>query len=348
MLVITAFILILCLSLPFIKNKLNSHLIRRICALSFLCASVLNFNTLIYIQKIGSGIGLFNGLFKLNFITIVISLILTLLSAILVIVWPKLKENSFKYADFNYYNDLKNSKIKIPSSAYALEDLKSSLFIKGVKNFQESISTLPNKIETTYIFSYNNVSKFNNSSANPSVEREYCLIVLFNILGALFLVSSNDLISIYLSIELQSFGLYILATLYKEKLSATSAGLKYFLLGGLSSCIILLGSGLIYTYTGLTNLESIYTLISIFSNSSYSMDVTYLVDNNQLQKLISLPGLPGWGINQFYMFFPVVDIDFKSYQSISSTANDLKGISIGFLLIFSGFLFKVAASPFHN
>ena len=50
----------------------------------------------------------------------------------------------------------------------------------------------------------------------------------------------------YLSIELQSFGLYILATLYKDSDKATSAGLKYFLLGGLSSCIILLGAGLIY------------------------------------------------------------------------------------------------------
>ena len=71
----------------------------------------------------------------------------------------------------------------------------------------------------------------------------------------------------YLSIELQSFGLYVLTTLYKEKYSASSAGLKYFLLGGLSSCIILLGSGLIYNYTGLTNLESIYNLASIYLDS---------------------------------------------------------------------------------
>jgi NADH-ubiquinone oxidoreductase chain 2 len=69
----------------------------------------------------------------------------------------------------------------------------------------------------------------------------------------------------YLSIELQSFGIYILASLYRDSESATSAGLKYFLLGGLSSCIILLGAGLIYTFTGLTKFESIYSLISVFS-----------------------------------------------------------------------------------
>jgi NADH-ubiquinone oxidoreductase chain 2 len=71
----------------------------------------------------------------------------------------------------------------------------------------------------------------------------------------------------YLSIELQSFGLYILATLYRDYESATASGLKYFLLGALASCFILLGAGLIYSYTGLTNFESIYSLISVFSIS---------------------------------------------------------------------------------
>jgi len=95
---------------------------------------------------------------------------------------------------------------------------------------------------------------------------EYSLIILFSILGASLLVSSADLVSMYLSIELQSFGIYILASLYRNSESATSAGLKYFLLGGLSSCIILLGAGLIYTYTGLTKFESIYSLISVSNN----------------------------------------------------------------------------------
>ena len=86
---------------------------------------------------------------------------------------------------------------------------------------------------------------------------------MFSVLGASLLISSSNLISMYLSIELQSFAVYILSTLYRNSESATSAGLKYFLLGSLASCFILLGSGLIYTYTGLTNLESIYNLISV-------------------------------------------------------------------------------------
>ena len=60
---------------------------------------------------------------------------------------------------------------------------------------------------------------------------EYSLIVIFSTFGASLLVSSADLISLYLSIELQSFGVYILSTLFKDSFSSSIAGLKYFLLG---------------------------------------------------------------------------------------------------------------------
>jgi NADH-ubiquinone oxidoreductase chain 2 len=89
---------------------------------------------------------------------------------------------------------------------------------------------------------------------------------LFTSLGSSLLVSTADIVSMYLSIELQSFGLYILPTIFRDSYFATSAGLKYFLLGGLSSCLILLGGGLIYSFTGLTNFESIYSLISVSEN----------------------------------------------------------------------------------
>jgi NADH-ubiquinone oxidoreductase chain 2 len=94
------------------------------------------------------------------------------------------------------------------------------------------------------------------------MQNQYSLIVLFSILGGTLLMSSLDLLSMYLCIELQSFSLYILATLNKNRLSATAAGLKYFLLGSLSSCFILLGAAIIYSYTGLTHFESIRSLLS--------------------------------------------------------------------------------------
>ena len=92
---------------------------------------------------------------------------------------------------------------------------------------------------------------------------EYPLILLFIINGALFLVCTSDLVSIFLSIELQSYGLYLLSTIYRNSELATSGGLTYFLLGGLSSCFILLASSLLYSNSGTTNLDGLYVITSL-------------------------------------------------------------------------------------
>lgn len=97
---------------------------------------------------------------------------------------------------------------------------------------------------------------------------EYALIIVFILCGSVFLISTGDLISIFLSIELQSYGLYIICTLYRDSESATASGLTYFLLGGLSSCFILLGSALLYANSGTTNLDNIYVIATI--SESYS------------------------------------------------------------------------------
>lgn len=95
---------------------------------------------------------------------------------------------------------------------------------------------------------------------------EYPLILLFVVSGAIFLMSTNDLVSIFLSIELQSYGLYLLSTIYRNSELATTGGLIYFLLGGLSSCFILLGTSLLYANSGTTNLDGIYIITSISDN----------------------------------------------------------------------------------
>jgi NADH-ubiquinone oxidoreductase chain 2 len=92
---------------------------------------------------------------------------------------------------------------------------------------------------------------------------EYPLIILFVVTGALFLVSSSDLVSIFLAIELQSYGLYLLSSVHRNTLFGLSGGLMYFLLGSLSSCFILLGTGLLYTNSGTTYLDGIYIITSI-------------------------------------------------------------------------------------
>jgi len=92
---------------------------------------------------------------------------------------------------------------------------------------------------------------------------EYPLILLFVISGATFLMSTNDLVSIFLSIELQSYGLYLLSTIYRNSELSTTGGLIYFLLGGLSSCFILLGTSLLYANSGTTSLDGLYIINSI-------------------------------------------------------------------------------------
>jgi NADH-ubiquinone oxidoreductase chain 2 len=94
---------------------------------------------------------------------------------------------------------------------------------------------------------------------------EYPLIIFFIVMGSILLISCSDLISLFLSIELQSYGLYLLCAMYRNSESSTSASLTYYLLGGLASCFILLGIGLIYANLGVTNLDSFFIVNSLFN-----------------------------------------------------------------------------------
>lgn len=127
------------------------------------------------------------------------------------------------------------------------------VFVKEHSSFNDLIST---------DFDYNRESISNKTGEQFRII-EYALIVVFILCGAVFLMSTGDLISVFLSIELQSYGLYILSTLYRDSESSTASGLTYFLLGGLSSCFILLGSALLYVNSGTTNLDNIYIISSI-------------------------------------------------------------------------------------
>jgi NADH-ubiquinone oxidoreductase chain 2 len=211
--------------------KISPLLLIRVTSIILLYAAALSFNAM-YIQAIGSGLGIYSGLFQVTSVSQAIDVFLFTIGALVLLPW----------APANIFSG----------------------------------------------------SRGNTNTAIPSIP-EYSLIILFTTCGATFLLSSADLVSMYLSIELQSFAVYILAALYRDSESATSAGLKYFLLGGLSSGLILLGSALVYAYTGLTSFEGIYTLLSVSSLDDITAPVT-----------------------------------------------------IGLTITVVGFLFKVAAAPFHN
>ena len=86
---------------------------------------------------------------------------------------------------------------------------------------------------------------------------EYPLLLLFSVLGMFLMISSNDLISFYLGLELQSLALYILASIDKDNLKSNESGIKYFVLSALSSGLLLYGCSLLYGFTGSTNFEEI-------------------------------------------------------------------------------------------
>ena len=86
---------------------------------------------------------------------------------------------------------------------------------------------------------------------------EYPIIILLSILGMFIMVSSNDLILFYLGLELQSLALYILASIDRDNIKSSEAGVKYFVLSALSSGLLLYGCSLVYGFTGSTNFEEI-------------------------------------------------------------------------------------------
>src|ERR1700759_2985825 len=235
MILVSILIYILAMSLSK-ENQLSPIFLTRIASLVLISAEPSTLPAL-YVQSIGSGIGIYCGLSQITNTTLIIESFFYVIASIILLGWGLIYKVKNK---LNLESLNKDTNLNI------------SFLLKYKSNNKENIS---------YV----------NTISISKEARDYSLIALFSILGSSFLISSADILSMYLSLELQSFGLYILASIYRESSDATSAGLKYFLLGGLSSCIILLGVSLLYSITGLTSFDSIYNLLSVFSNSSLSI-----------------------------------------------------------------------------
>jgi NADH-quinone oxidoreductase subunit N len=79
---------------------------------------------------------------------------------------------------------------------------------------------------------------------------EYTVLALFAAVGMLMMISANSLISLYVALELQSLPLYVMTAFHRDRLRASEAGLKYFVLGALASGILLYGCSMVYGFTG--------------------------------------------------------------------------------------------------
>lgn len=136
---------------------------------------------------------------------------------------------------------------------------------------------------------------------------EYIVIILFAILGLFLLCSSNDLITAYLAIELQSLSFYILAAFKKDSTYSVESGLKYFILGAFSSGLFLFGSSLIYGITGSVNFEDFKDLFF------WVFPGTVVADNFQSQIDLVNIGKESFDTSllQFALIFILISLFFK-------------------------------------
>ena len=92
---------------------------------------------------------------------------------------------------------------------------------------------------------------------NNLMKFEYPILIGLAVVGMMMMVSAGDLMSLYMGIELQSLALYVIAAFNRDSIRSTEAGLKYFVLGALSSGLLLYGASLIYGFSGTTNFDGI-------------------------------------------------------------------------------------------
>jgi len=101
---------------------------------------------------------------------------------------------------------------------------------------------------------------------------EYPVLILLCTVGMMLMASSNNLISLYLSLELQSLAIYVLAAFNRDNVLSSEAGLKYFVLGALSSGLLLYGCSLVYGFTGTTAYAGI---VAALAGSEHSVGLVF-------------------------------------------------------------------------
>ncbi|MBL8639247.1 MAG: NADH-quinone oxidoreductase subunit NuoN [Alphaproteobacteria bacterium] len=135
------------------------------------------------------------------------------------------------------------------SDTRPFDTLNGMLVVNGFSNVMRGL------ILTGMVFS--SLLSLNWLRQNNFMKFEFPLLYLFSAIGLLFMVSSNHFLALYVALELSSLSLYVLAAIKRDHLDSTEAGLKYFILGALSSGLLLFGISLIYGYTGSLNFSEV-------------------------------------------------------------------------------------------
>ena len=106
---------------------------------------------------------------------------------------------------------------------------------------------------------------------------EFYLLILLSVLGMMVVISANDLMVLYMGVELQSLPLYVVAAMQRDQLRSSEAGLKYFLLGALSSGLLLYGASLIYGFAGATGYAEIASVLVNGASAGVVIGVVFLI-----------------------------------------------------------------------
>src|SRR5262245_30545973 len=104
---------------------------------------------------------------------------------------------------------------------------------------------------------------------------EYSILILLSTTGMMMLISAADLIALYLGLELMSLALYVVAAINRDSVRSTEAGLKYFVLGALSSGMLLYGASLVYGFTGTVSFAGIANAASQASRGATSLGLVF-------------------------------------------------------------------------
>ena len=106
---------------------------------------------------------------------------------------------------------------------------------------------------------------------------EYAILIVLSTLGMMMMISAGDLIALYLGLELMSLALYVVAAIHRDNVRATEAGLKYFVLGALSSGMLLYGASLIYGFTGSVSFGGIATALKDHSSTGVIFGLVFVM-----------------------------------------------------------------------
>ena len=232
MFIISIFYLILSISVTLRRDV--SIIISRTAVIILICCVFLISNTtnLIIIAK---NLGIFSGLFQISPIIEIFKAFVYIITSIILLLT-------------SYYP---RKLLEIDSKRYIDNMIITS---EEIKNREDAINKKKEIFSISYVL---------NIMSEQFRILEYSLIILLILIGTIFLLSTSDLVSVFLCIELQSYGLYLVCSLYKNSELATSAGLTYFLLGGLASCFILLGIAILYSNSANMHLDGLYIITNL-------------------------------------------------------------------------------------